>query len=304
MSTPTGEQFALTRTSGNRQSRAIITELAAGLRALSVDGIDLVETYPDTALPPYGSGIVLVPWPNRIRDGVWMLDGSAQQLDLTEVERGNAIHGLLRNTGYRVAERSDDAVTLAATVFPQHGYKFQLETSVRFALTDDGITVTHGIRNVGAGSAPVAVGAHPYLRVGDVPVGDLTLTLPATTHIEVDERLNPTGAIPVDGTAYDLRGGVRVGDLELDDGFGGVGADATHRLTAPDGRFVELWRDAEFAWVQVFANRKFPRDGQLGLAIAVEPMTAPANAFNSGEGLRWLEPGQSWNLCWGIRYSG
>jgi len=304
MRTPTGEQFTLTRTSGNRQSRAIITELAAGLRALSVDGIDLVETYPDGALPPYGSGIVLVPWPNRIRDGVWMLDGSAQQLDLTEVERGNAIHGLLRNTGYRVAERSDDAVTLAATVFPQHGYKFQLETTVRYALTDEGITVTHGIHNVGAASAPVAVGAHPYLRLGDMPVADLTLTLPATTHIEVDDRLNPVAVTPVSGTGYDLRAGSRVGDLRLDDGFGGVGSGDTHRLTAPDGRFVELWRDAEFAWVQVFTNRKFPRDGEIGLAIAVEPMTAPANAFNSGEGVRWLEPEQSWSLSWGIRYSG
>ena len=304
MSTPTGEQFALTRTSGNRQSRAIITELAAGLRALSVDGIDLVETYPDTALPPYGSGIVLVPWPNRIRDGAWMLDGSAQQLDLTEVERGNAIHGLLRNTGYRVAKRSDDAVTLAATVFPQHGYKFQLETTVRYALTDDGITVTHGIHNVGTSSAPVAVGAHPYLRLGDVPVADLTLTLPATTHIDVDDRLNPVTVTAVDDTGYDLRAGGRVGDLQLDDGFGGVGPADTHRLTAPDGRFVELWRDAEFAWVQVFTNRKFPREGELGLAIAVEPMNAPANAFNSGEGVRWLEPGQTWSPGWGIRYSG
>ncbi|QHO69140.1 aldose 1-epimerase family protein [Marisediminicola antarctica] len=304
MRPPTGEQFALTRTSGNRQSRAIITELAAGLRALSVDGIDLVETYPDASLPPWGSGIVLAPWPNRIRDGVWMLDGSAQQLDLTEVERGNAIHGLLRNTGYRVAERSADSVTLAATVFPQHGYKFQLETTVRYALTDDGITVTHGIHNVGTASAPVAVGAHPYLRLGDVPVDDLALTLPATTHIEVDDRLNPVAVTLVDGTAYDLRAGRRVGDLQLDDGFGGVGAGDTHRLTAPDGRFVELWRDAELAWVQVFTNRKFPRNGEIGLAIAIEPMTAPANAFNSGEGVRWLEPGQSWNLDWGIRYSG
>ena len=31
-------------------------------------------------------------------------------------------------------------------------------------------------------------------------------------------------------------------------------------------------------------------------------MTAPANAFNSGEGLRWLAPGETWHLSWGIRY--
>lgn len=304
MSTPTGEQFELSRTSANRQSRAIITEVAAGLRALSIDGVDLVETYEETSLPPYGSGIVLVPWPNRIRDGAWVLDGATQQLDLTEPDQFNAIHGLLRNTAYRVAERAAESITLAATVYPQHGYKFQLDTTVRYELTDDGLVVTHTLRNVGPTRAPVAVGAHPYLRVGDVPVEDLELRLSATTRIETDDRQNALSETDIAGTVHDLRGGARVGDLTLDDGFGGVAPGDTHRLTAPDGRFVELWRDPEFAYVQVFTNRLWPRDGGVGLALAVEPMTAPADAFNSGAGVRWLEPGESWSVAWGIRYSG
>ncbi|MEY2849514.1 MAG: hypothetical protein RI885_2181 [Actinomycetota bacterium] len=304
MITPTGEQFELEFTSTDRRSGAIITELAAGLRALVVDGVGLVETYPDSSLPPYGSGIVLVPWPNRVRDGLWSLDGVPQQLDLTEVERGNAIHGLLRNTAYRVVDRSPSSITLAATVFPQHGYRFHLDTSVTYTLDDDGLTVTHEVVNVGAAAAPVAIGAHPYLALGDTPVEDLTITLPATTRFEVDDRLNPTAETPVDGTSFDLRSGVRVGGLTLDDGFGGVPADAAHRLTGPDGRWVELWRDAEFAYVQVFTNRTWPRGDELGLALAVEPMTAPADALNSGDGLRWLDPGERWVVRWGIRYSG
>ncbi len=304
MITPTGEQFELEFTSADHRSGAIITEVAAGLRALSVDGVDLVETYDAASLPPYGSGIVLVPWPNRVRDGRWSLDGVAQQLDLTEAERHNAIHGLLRNTAYRVAARTPSSISLAATVFPQHGYRFQLDTSVTYALGDDGLTVTHEIVNVGRDRAPVAIGAHPYLALGDVPIEELTVTLAASTHIEVDDRLNPIGEHPVDGTPFDLRDGARVGDLTLDDGFGGVPADAAHRLTAEDGRYVELWRDADFAFAQVFTNRLWPRADGTGLAIAVEPMTAPADALNSGDGLRWLDPGESWIVRWGIRYSG
>ena len=271
---------------------------------LEVDGVDLVEPYPESALPPYGSGIVLVPWPNRVEDGIWHHNGEQQQLDLTEPARHNAIHGLLRQTAYRVSERSPESVTLAATVYPQHGYPFQLDTTVRYELVDDGVTVTHEIHNVGEEAAPVAIGAHPYLRIGDVPVADLTLTLPAGTHFEVDERLNARAEHPVGGTEYDLRDGARVGDVQLDDGFGGVEPGTAHRLTAPDGRFVELWRDPEFAYVQVFTNSKFPKDDGIGLAIAVEPMTAPANALNSGLGLRWLEPGERWGVSWGVRYSG
>ncbi len=38
-------------------------------------------------------------------------------------------------------------MTLAATVWPQSGYPFLLETQVRYELVDDGLTVTHRIRN-------------------------------------------------------------------------------------------------------------------------------------------------------------
>ena len=35
-------------------------------------------------------------------------------------------------------------------------------------------------------------------------------------------------------------------------------------------------------------------------AVAIEPMTGPANAFNSGDGLRWLGPGEQFTMRWGI----
>ena len=302
MSAATGQQIALTRQQPSGATRAIITEVAAGLRSLEIAGTQVVETFAEEAIPPLGCGIVLVPWPNRIADGAWSLGGVRQQLDLTEPVRRHAIHGLLRHTAYQVLDRSDEAVTLAATVFPRRGYPFLLDTTVRYELVDGGIAVTHGIRNESVAPAPVAIGAHPYLRIGDVPVADLTLTLAAATHFEVDDRLIPIGESAVDGTACDLRAGRRVGGLHLDDGFGGVtpiDGRARHTLTAPDGRFVQLWQDAEFGFVQVFTTDRFPG---RELAIALEPMTAPANAFNSGQGVRWLEPGETWQASWGIHY--
>ncbi|MCU1545331.1 MAG: hypothetical protein JWP30_431 [Homoserinimonas sp.] len=303
MRAPTGEQFVLSRPSAGGGSRAIITELAAGLRSLSIDGVDITEPYADHSSPPFADGIVLVPWPNRVKDGIWMLEGEKQQLDLTEVDRHNAIHGLLRNTAYRVVEQSEDALTLAATVFPQHGYPFLLDTTVRYELLEDGLRVTHGIVNQGDKIAPVAIGVHPFFRIGDVSVGALTLSINATSRFETDARLNPTGEVPVDGTNFDLRGGRSVGGLELDHAFSGLTPEdgvIRHRLCAPDGRSLQLWQDAEFPYVQVFTTREFPNAD--GIAIAIEPMTAPPNALNSGEGLRWLRPGESWSVSWGVVY--
>ena len=270
---------------------------------LSVDSVDLVESFSEQATPPLGAGTVLVPWPNRVEDGVWRLGGVREQLDLTEPDRHNAIHGLLRHTAYTVQQHTAESITLAATLFPQHGYPFQLDTTVRYSLTGTGVTVEHSIANVSQQAAPVAIGTHPYFRIGDVPTRELTLTLAATTHFEADARLIPIREVPVEGTDYDFRGGRLVDDLRLDDGFGGViVADGVsrHTLTAPDGSVLTLWQDAAFGYVQAFTTRAFPgRD----LAIAIEPMTAPANAFNSGDGVRWLQPGESWGASWGVDFA-
>jgi aldose 1-epimerase len=43
-----------------------------------------------------------------------------------------------------------------------------------------------------------------------------------------------------------------------------------------------------------------PEDSEDGF-LALEPQTCPANAFNSGEDLIWLESGQTWSASWGVR---
>jgi aldose 1-epimerase len=289
--------------------RAELGTVAAVLRSLTVGGVALVEHTPADQTPAFGNGIVLVPWPNRVRDGRWTLDGEEQQLDLTEVARGGALHGLLRFTDYVVREQTPDAVTLGALIAPQHGWPFIVDTWVRYALESDGITVTHGARNLSARSAPWAVGTHPFLRVGDVPVEQLTLTAPAATYFEVDERLNPTAESPVT-PATDLRAPRVVGDLALDTAYGTLThADPTSGhgdsawLDAPDGSRTTLWQDLDWGYLQVFTTDSFPRDGVLGRAVAVEPMTAPPDALNSGQSLVWIDPGSTWEGSWGLRYA-
>jgi aldose 1-epimerase len=60
---------------------------------------------------------------------------------------------------------------------------------------------------------------------------------------------------------------------------------------------VWLWQDENFRYTHVFVSRKFP--GRR-IAVALEPQTGPANAFNSGQDLGWLDPGQETSLEWGI----
>jgi len=300
----TGEQHVLRTDGAFGEVTAVVADLAAGLRALTVGGEDLVQRYPDEGIAPSAAGIVLVPWPNRVADAKWQLNGVTQELDVTEPKTGSASHGLLRNTGYVVTDRTENAVTLSATVFPQHGYPFLLRTSVRYELSEAGLTVTHGIVNASDTAAPVAIGTHPYLRAGSTAVEDLTITVAARTRFMMDERHIPTVSRPVDGTEVDLREGRRVGDVSLDVCLTDLDTEDgifRHRLAAPDGVTTELWAGEDFAYVQVFTKPEFAGAEGPELAVAIEPMTAPANALNTGEGLRWLAPGEEWLASWGIR---
>jgi aldose 1-epimerase len=302
---PTGGQYHLRHAGPDGVVEAVITQVAAGIRQLSVAGFALTEPFDAAEMPAGACGIVLVPWPNRVAGGVWDLDGKKQQLDITEPKYGNASHGLLRYAPYRVVDQTESTLVQEATIYPQHGWPFLLETRVHHELVDDGIRVTHEIVNRSATRAPFAVGNHPYLRAGDALVDDCTVTLDAATSFTTDERKIPSGTAPVEGTPLDLRGGRVVGESDLDTAYTDVAPDESGvrrtSLHAPDGDGVELWQDASFPYVQVFTSREFPRGDGVGLALAVEPMTAPADALNSGEGLRWLEPDESWTGSWGIR---
>ncbi|NHI16193.1 aldose 1-epimerase family protein [Microbacterium excoecariae] len=301
---PTGQQVRLAR----GEVTAHIAQVGAALRGLTVRGTGIVAPYPEGHIPPMSSGTTLVPWPNRIRDGRWsMTDPHGREYDeqvpVSEPARGTALHGLLRHTPYVVAEDGESA-TLTAAVVPQDGYPFAVETVVRYALTDDGIRVTYALTNVGADAAPVAVGTHPFFQIEGVPGADLTLTLPAETWFDVDERLLPLEERAIT-TKKDLRGGARLGDVDLDRAYGSLARDehglAGTTLRAPDGRTVTIWQDEAFGYVQLFTTDAYPGQDRT---VAVEPMTAPPDAFNSGEGVRWLEPGERWELSWGVAYSG
>lgn len=294
---PTGLQYEISLGG----ARARVGSVAAVLREFSVDGTHYAEVWDDALPSPYGCGIVLAPWPNRIEDAQWVHNGKALKLDVTDRGHNAAIHGLLRNTSYELVEIDDVAVTLAATIYPQHGYPFTVDTFVTYRLTDGGLHVTHRLANVGDTAAPFGIGAHPYLRVGDHAIRDLTITLRADSYLPIDGRKIPTGRSGVQGTAVDLRSGALLADVDLDTAYTDLepaGDLYLATLAAPDGTGVVLWADLSFRYLQVFTPRDYPG---RELTVAIEPMTCPANAFNSGQDLRWLEPGESFAASWGLR---
>ena len=303
---PTGDQIQLERKVGDSTVTATVTSIGAGLRVLRVGGLDIVQGFPEDSEAAFCAGQILIPWPNRVRDGKWTHGGADLQLPMSEPDRHNAIHGFLLGLPHEVIARSQESALLHATILSSDGYPWELSVVTEYTLTESGVSITHRITNASSTPAPVAVGSHPFPCIGDVPTEDLVVTLDASTRIVVDERLNPTGKDSVTDTRFDLRAGQRVGDFDLDTAYTDIPpkADGTRTLTAtaPDGRSVTVWGDANFAHAQVFNTDQFPGAEGATWAVALEPTTAPPNALASGEDLHLVDPGDTWELTWGIEY--
>lgn len=103
---PSGEQF---RIDGGGYS-ATVTESGGALRLLSYEGLDLVDGFDEDAQSGGGKGQLLMPWPNRIRDGRYEFDAKSYQIGLSEASRSNASHGLVRWAQWHPVERADHAI--------------------------------------------------------------------------------------------------------------------------------------------------------------------------------------------------
>ena len=283
---------------------ATVTELGAGLRALSLRGRPLIRTYAPDELPPAGAGQLLAPWPNRIDHGRYAFGGASYQLDISEPARDNAIHGLTRWASWRVAAQAPDHVELGLEVLGRPGYPFCLDLRAGYSLTAaDGLEVTVTAHNSGSRTAPFGVGSHPYFTSGPGLVDGCELQLPAGQWQPTDDRGIPTGEpADVTGSEYDFRAGRKIGATVLDDAFTALEVDADGRawarLSGPDVQ-IAVWLGPGYRWLQVFTGDPLGEDARRR-ALAIEPMTCPPNAFVTGTDLITIEPGASVAFRWGV----
>ncbi len=298
---PSGEQYEIR----NGSQRATVVEVGGGIREYVVGERPVLDPHPVDAMCDGAHGVPLIPWPNRLADGRYRFDGADYTVALTEPAKHNAIHGFLRWRSWHAVEHGPSRVVMGTRLHPLMGYPFALDVRVSYELGDGGLMVATTATNVGDGPCPYGAGQHPYLSPGTGRIDGCTLELDAATRILTDnERQLPTGQAPVEGTDFDFRTGKRLGAQKLDAPFTDLTRDregrAWARLTAPDCSRAELWVDEHYPIIEIYTGDTLsPARRRLGLGT--EPMTCPPNAFQSGERLIRLAPGQSQTTTWGAR---
>ena len=282
--------------------RAVVTELGASLRTLEWRGTDIVVPFDPDKPMPCCNGWILAPYPNRVTDGRYTFEGTTYQMPIDEPDRHCSLHGYAYRYMWTLEDLRDDAVTLSWRMPALQGYPFDITVTATYRLTVVGLDVTIAVRNNGAVDAPWAVSVHPWLFNGHHTTGDAIqadndrcrLELHAAEHVTVDDCLLPTGTEPVAGTMYDLNDGPTLAGRPFDDAWTGLerAADGTTSavFTRPDGVKVTLIGDHTITSWQVCTGTGFPEETHQP-GVAVEPMTAYADAFRTGRDLVTLAPG-------------
>lgn len=263
------------------------TELCLSLHGKQYEIFDGFQTEAQIQENEKSRGIFLIPFPNRIRDGKYAFEGAEYQLPINKPKENNAIHGFIWNRVFQIAEEKN-AVKLTHDYkgdFP--GFPFPFSASIRFALSESACAVEVTVLNTGNTSLPLGIGWHPYFTF-KTQVDDLRLQLPSCRHLFTDERLIPTG----NRNPYtDFETARTIGKKDFDDAFECTGAHdffETRLTKVQSGITIILQQDSTFKYLQVYT----PPGRE---SIALEPMTCPANAFNSGEGLIALPSGKSYS---------
>ena len=233
-----------------------------------------------------------MPWPNRVAGGTYSWEGVSYDLPVDEHAFGTSLHGFVAFQEWEIAEADASSVLLRTLIPARYSYPWTLVASARYSLDPElGLAVELSATNIGEGIAPYGVGFHPYLAVDGVRVDDLELENPASIIYEADASMIPVAPHDVASFGLDFRSPTLIGTSLLDHAFGGL-PEGTWTVTLRDpasGVGVSLSSDAP--WLQVYSADNIDRVG-----VAVEPMSCPPNAFNSGTDIIALARGDSYTL--------
>ena len=301
-------QFDLVRLFNDKNEIAIVPNYGGHLLSLkmvingqSVNVLDSYETEKELIEQSYSKSSILLPFPNRLKDGQFQYQGKSYQFPVNDLSTQNNLHGFKAFYDMKVisvdTESEQPSVTLSSIYNGKLSeYPFPFEFLMTYTLSGyNELTCQIKIENIGNQTMPIGFGWHPYFRFSDISVDDLVLETPPCEQIEIDNRMIPTGKTTEFTT---FQAAKQLENQSFDTCFKSTTAKALTEITIKSislNTSLTFWQETEpFPYFQIFTpnHRK---------SIAIEPMTCNVDAFNNKEGLIELEKGQAFVGRFGIK---
>lgn len=272
-----------------------ILEKGATISDLILKNQDIYDGYAnfdDLEALSWGRGLLLAPFPNRLKNGKYTFEGVDYQFPINDVDTGTAIHGFISQLKFNlgaVETHEDRASVCCHTSYEGqfNYYPFPFTSEVQYFIDNEkGFSMKFSVTNSGQSNMPIGLGWHPYFRT-DGKVDDTILRLPKLRKIAIDENLIPTG----EKTPFtDFEKSTKIGHSILDNCFK-LEQNTESIKVVLKGEYGQLVysQSTGIPYIQLFTppHRK---------SIAVEPMTCNVDAFNNGDGLKILAPNETITL--------
>ncbi len=280
--------------------RAQISPVGASLVSLWHGDIEIVTSPYNEPLRAL-AGSVMAPWPNRLEDGTWQLGDREFTATINDAEGHNANHGLAFDKEFALTSQTDSSLRLELNLFDEQAYPFSVLLSVTYLLQNTGLQVELEAKNLSNEDVPVAFGMHPYFVLDQ----DSTLLVDAKTWITKNARNLPVSASTFEKSPLANNAGQDVCNLELDECFTDLRFDSNDfcvtTVTRPSlGIAVEVEQSRELSHLMLYRLQESSQPNRSLLAI--EPQSAPANAFRNLESVASLAPAAKFKANYRVKF--
>jgi len=238
------------------------------------------------------SSFIMLPWANRIKDGLLRFDGQTYLLQTTK-DDGTARHGDVRKREWQLVEYEQTAIHLSfnSQDYNDINFPFQFSVNTEYRLEDTDFVWQISLQNDDARPMPAGFGHHPYfVRVAD----DMPqIQIPCDQQFEIDDIAIPHNA-PVDiQPEYDFRQARSIDkETHIERLLTNKDPEQPVRLIYDTWRTeIQMHTDSIFRHIMLFTAA----DG----TIAIEPQTNANDGFNlhaqgiEAAGILVLQPGEA-----------
>ena len=233
----------------------------------------------------YASSI-LFPFVNRIKDGKYTFNNSKYKLNCNEVDKNNALHGLVYNKTFVCTKKAltlnDASVTLQYKDYGEHqGFPFKFNIELTYTLNKKGIIVSVNIINKDEKTFPFSLGWHPYFYSKNLDNSSLNFSSNKKYVFDNQQIISGTTNLNIE-MPFQLKA------VTLDDCY----LLKTNKIDflTPEYSF-KIASTSKENFLQLYTPEVYN-------VIAIEPMTGAGNNFNNKIGLQTLQPNETYNMKW------
>jgi aldose 1-epimerase len=255
------------------------------------------------------------PWANRLDEQAFYANGKRYAFDMAlgNVRGEHPIHGFLSAAAWEVVETKADSrsawVTSRLEFFKHPEWMAQFPFAHRMEMThrlkDGALEIAIRIENLAVEPMPVAIGFHPYFRVGDAPRDAWTIALGARAEWILAPDKIPTGETRTIEQRFPNPRAAVLRDHDLDHVFGDLirdAAGAAWMSVAGAKQKIDVVFGPNYRAAVVYA----PKGREF---ICFEPMAGITDALNLAQrglykDLQHIPPGGTWEERFWVRPSG